>query len=181
VTQATLIEVPPHAGNPDENQRFTPRDALAWCLSKTGLQAYDLDVAACREAHHAPLWYGLDHPDAARRDGLTARWWGNVFCNPPWGDIYPWLQRAWSAWDFGGLEVPSMTFVLPGDRTHMPWWQEYVEPFRDNGGSLTTHYPPKPRPYYGHPGNPNGIGCVEPNFTTVVLHWRAWCRRKNRS
>jgi hypothetical protein len=35
---------------------------------------FDLDPAASLTNHKCDLWYGLDHPDPDRRDGLAATW-----------------------------------------------------------------------------------------------------------
>lgn len=177
-------EVRPHAGVEDENQRFTTPRALAWCKHVAGVTEYDLDVAACEESHWAPTWYGWQTHQGKRVliDGLGFwRWWGHVWCNPPWDDIRPWVERAWSCWrrvDDGGVPVESVSMLLPGNRTHRPWWQELVEPYRDgrahpadSEATLTTYCPPE-RCAYGAPGNPRAIGVGEPNFTSVLLVWR---------
>jgi hypothetical protein len=46
-----------------------------------------VDLAASATNHVAPLWYGLDHPDPSRRDGLralSADAEGWAWCNPPY-------------------------------------------------------------------------------------------------
>lgn len=181
MNQPALIDVPAYCGVDDDNQRFTSREALAWCKSLTGVHEYDLDVAACPESHHAPIWFGRQL-DGTFCDGLGMSWWGHVFCNPPWDDIGPWVDGAWQAFREGRVSVVAM--LLPGNRTHRPWWQELVEPLRDGRGealrragrlnpvaSLEVHFAPK-RFAYGGPGNPLAIGVGEPNFTSVALVWR---------
>lgn len=178
MTQGTLLDVPAHAGVDDDNQRFTTREALAWLKSVAGVEAFDVDVAACPESHHAPVWYGRQL-DGSWVDGLRAEWWGNVFLQPPWSDIYPWIDRAWSNC-LGNPRGPLETIsaLLPGNRTHRDWWVELVEPYRDGRGrprhgglSLEVRFAPKRFPY-GGPGNPLAIGVGEPNFTSVALVWR---------
>lgn len=184
--QQLLIDVPPHNGIADTDQRFTTRETIAWCKRVAGVSDYDLDAAACEESHHAATFYTRE------QNGLIRPWFGDTFDNCPWSDIYPWVLKSWREWNAAadrareaeGLPtLISISMLLPGDRQHMEWWQDLVEPFRDGrehgharegayGVRLTTHYPPKPRPHYGHPGNPLGIGCVEPNFTSVLLVWR---------
>lgn len=177
MSQGLLIDVPAHNGVDDDNQRFTTREALEWVKGVAGVDAFDLDVAACVESHHAPKWYG-QQVDGSFVDGLatlTNPWVGNVFCNPPWGSIGPWVAEAWSIWIHRGAELQSISMLLPGNRTHRPWWQGLVERYRDGRGTegvrLTTHFAPK-RFAYGGPGNPLGIGVGEPNFTSVALVWR---------
>jgi site-specific DNA-methyltransferase (adenine-specific) len=61
-----------------------------------------LDPAASSANHKTPAWYGLDHPDPARRDGRTADWsveactlGGSVWLNPPYGRAMPpWIEKA---------------------------------------------------------------------------------------
>jgi hypothetical protein len=170
MTQGTLINVAPHNGNPDPNQRYTIRRAIEWCKRTAGVTEYDLDVAACEESHHAHLWYGV------AENGLSLPWFGDVFCNPPWDDIEPWVQKAWAEFERprgpeGDSLLASISMLLPGDRTHRPWWRMLVEPVRDRGGVLTVHFAPERFPY-GGPGNPEGIGAPEPNFTSCLLVWR---------
>lgn len=167
--QALLIDVPQHAGVEDENARFTLDDIFEWAKKRADVEKFQLDVAACEEAHRAERWYSKE------QDGLSLQWWGNVWCNPPWSDIEPWVVKAWLE-TMSSSAVLSVAMLLPGDRRHRPWWQRHVEPYRDRrqmraGVALETHDPPT-RPAYGHPGNPRGIGCAEPNFTSVLLVWK---------
>lgn len=177
-------EVKPHLGVEDDNQRFTIRRAVTWCKSRAGVTEYDVDVAACEESHQAPSWYGWKRdphcavPMKQLHDGLLLPWYGDVFCNPPWDNIGAWALRAWKAWSEPVLvsSLLSISMLLPGNRTHRPWWQEFVEPFRDagpraDGVSLRSFSPPERFPY-GSPGNPEGVGVSEPNFTSVLLVWR---------
>lgn len=186
VGQGLLIDVPAHCGVDDDNQRFTTREALEWVKRMAGVDAFDLDVAACEESHHAPVWYGQGRYGFT--DGLytvSNPWTGRVFCNPPWGHIGPWVDTAWR--EMSRREGPiTVAMILPGNRTHRTWWQELVEPVRDQKWpgvaplilrvgdpvpTLTTHFAPK-RFAYGGPGNPLGIGVAEPNFTSVAIVWR---------
>lgn len=180
MNQGTLIDVPAYSGNEDDNQRFTLEPAKQWCLALNNLDRFTLDVAACPESHLAPVWYG-QQDDGSFLDGLhtlSNPWHGDVFCNPPWNHIGPWVDLAWIEMS-KRPDLLTVTMLLPGNRTHRPWWQELVEPFRDGGTSptgiggarLKSHFAPE-RFAYGHPGNPRGIGCGEPNFTSVALVWR---------
>lgn len=61
-----------------------------------------LDVCASSANRKAPHWYGLDHQDPTRRDGLTQPWaaeatllGGVVWMNPPYGrTIGQWTAKA---------------------------------------------------------------------------------------
>ncbi|MFT3836746.1 MAG: DNA N-6-adenine-methyltransferase [Myxococcaceae bacterium] len=171
-TRDLFPEVLPNAGNDDENQRYTIRRALGWVMQKVGILGFTLDVAACRAAHVAKHWYGPEQPHPELRDGLQRIWFGDTFNNPPWSDIEPWVVKAWAEWRNG--TCTSIAMLLPGSRRHSKWWQEHVEPYRDRPGSpLRTFEPPERFPY-GNPSNPLGVGCPEPNFTSVLLVWKDW-------
>lgn len=139
-------EVRPTKGE-DANQRYTTTPTLTWCKQAVGVDAFDLDVAACAAAHHAPRWYRAPHPSddgvmttterhvdgsVAMRDGLYQPWRGpRVWCNPPFDDIEVWVAKAWveSLVRHEDLEVIAM--LLPSNREEQEWWQHLVEPFRD--------------------------------------------------
>lgn len=152
----------------DGDQRFTTRETDAWCRAVAGVEAWDLDVAACEESHLAPKFY------TKADDGLQRPWFGRVWANIPFSDIEPWIIRAWGAIDTQlGAEVIAM--LVPASRTEQQWWQQLVEPFRDGRNKrrspLTTHFLPG-RTRFGHPGNPEGVGVGSPPFGCVLLVWR---------
>lgn len=173
MSQGVLIDVPAHKGIEDNDHRYTTAAADLWLRSKAKVDEWDIDVAACAESHRAHFYYSAERGE----DGVGLAWAvPRIFCNPPWSDIEPWVKRAFRL--FGGAEadVEVIGMLLPGGRTHRPWWQKWIEPFRDRPPGwwnfrLETHYPPE-RFSYGGPGNPRGIGTAEPNFTTVGLVWR---------
>lgn len=150
----------------DLDSRFTLRPTLDWCKRVAKVEAFDLDVAACAEAHCAPRYYTIDD------DGLRQPWNApHVWCNPPYSDIGPWVARAWEQMRAGACELVAM--LLPATRSEQPWWQDMVEPFRDRrkrGIRLTTHYLPG-RQNFGIPGNPLGVGVGSPPFPVVMLLW----------
>lgn len=151
----------------DGDQRFTTRETDAWCRKVAGVEAWDLDVAACEESHLAEKFY------TKADDGLTKPWFGRVWCNPPFSDIEPWVAKAWFEAERGNTEVVAM--LLPASRTEQPWWHRWVEPFRDGRSDraigITTHFLPG-RTRFGHPGNPEGVGVGSPPFGCVLLVWR---------
>lgn len=147
----------------DGDQRFTLRETDAWCRAKAGVDAWDLDVAACDESHLASKFY--EKAD----DGLSKPWFGRVWCNPPFSDIGPWVWKAWA--QMATREVDVIAMLLPASRTEQHWWQHGIEPFRDNISGLRTHFLPG-RTRFGHPGNPQGVGVGSPPFGCVLLVWR---------
>lgn len=87
---------------------------------------FTLDVAAA--AHNAKLdkYYSL------KENGLLSPWAGErVYCNPPYSNIAPWVQKAWA-----DRMANVVVMLLPANRTEQRWWQEYIEPYRDRPGSV---------------------------------------------
>ena len=147
----------------DGDQRFTMRETDVWCRAKAGVDAWDLDVAACEESHLAEKFF------TKADDGLTKEWHGRVWCNPPFSDIGPWVRKA-NYQAHTNAEVVAM--LLPANRTEQAWWQQGIEDVRDRPGSiLRTHFLPS-RTRFGHPGNRDGIGVGSPPFGCVLLVWR---------
>lgn len=144
----------------DLDQRYTLRETDLWCRAKAGVTEWDLDVAASHESHLAPTYF--------TDNGLNLKWTGRVWCNPPFSDIESWVRKAWR--EYENCELIGM--LLPANRTEQPWFQSFVEPFRDRiPYGLITHFLPG-RTKFGHPGNPKGVGVGSPPFACVLLVWR---------
>lgn len=162
------------------NDRYTLEWTLDWAKKIVGVKKFDLDVAACAAAHCAEKYYTFAD------DGLSEPWFGHVWCNPPYDNLEAWVKKAWRVWIAN--PVKSIAMFPPGDRCEQPWWQDWVEPFRDGRGvghrvedstgreirrvELTTHHPPG-RQSFGHPGNPKGVGVQSAPFPNVLLVWRS--------
>jgi phage N-6-adenine-methyltransferase len=102
----------------DPDQKWaTPR----WFMEAAGLSPV-LDVCAEAWSSKAPRYY------YERQDGLKQNWTedaggGLVWCNPPWGDIEPWLAK--------GVEEheASIMFLIPA-RLNNQYMAQYL-PFAD--------------------------------------------------
>jgi site-specific DNA-methyltransferase (adenine-specific) len=82
---------------------------------------FDLDVAASSSNHLCDEWYGLDHPNESRRNGLEAEWSGHVWCNPPYGrGIKDWVLKA-------SQHTDLVVMLLPA-RTDTRWFHDLVLP-----------------------------------------------------
>lgn len=75
---------------------------------------FTLDVAASDANAKCPLYF------TAESDGLSRSWRGErIFCNPPYNNIAPWIEKAIR-------EEPDVAvFVVPA-RTHTHWFHEMV-------------------------------------------------------
>lgn len=74
-------------------------------------------------------------------DGLAQSWRGErVWCNPPYSDVGPWVEKAWQEMQNGCERV---VMLLPANRCEQAWWQKHVEPYRDRarlGVTLRTEF-----------------------------------------
>jgi site-specific DNA-methyltransferase (adenine-specific) len=84
---------------------------------------FDLDPAASSTNHKTEKWFGLDHPDESRRDGLLGEWDGErVWLNPPYGRVISkWVKKAANHVYTGKGEV---LLLLPA-RTDTIWFHDY--------------------------------------------------------
>lgn len=124
--------------------------------------AFDLDVAAAPHNAKCVRFFTVND------DGLNQSWRGaRVWCNPPYSDIAPWVEKAWSEHEATQIIV----MLLPANRTEQAWWQTMIEPYRDRPGSpLHTEFLPG-RLRFLRPGQ-TAIGPNErPPFGCVLLIW----------
>jgi phage N-6-adenine-methyltransferase len=82
---------------------------------------FTVDVAAAAHNTKCERFYSIE------QDGLTQSWAGeHVWCNPPYSNIRPWLEKAWHAWN--NERAATIVMLLPANRTEQGWWQDLVEP-----------------------------------------------------
>lgn len=56
---------------------------------------FDVDVAAQGYNAKCDAYFGPDHVKEEKRDGLKASWEGmTCWCNPPYSDPLPWVEKA---------------------------------------------------------------------------------------
>lgn len=140
------------------DERITPD----WLFSRYHERhRFTLDAAANADNAKVLNYYsrqidGLEHPWAPHR----------VWCNPPYSNLGGWLAKAHSE-SASGCQVIVM--LLPANRTEQRWWQEWVEPFRDQAdGFLRVEFIAK-RFNFGLPDNPEGKFHSSPPFGCCVV------------
>jgi hypothetical protein len=147
----------------DRDRRFTLDRTLDLIAEKYG-HRWDLDVCAEELAHVCARYYSLERG----QNGLILPWHGDVWCNPPWSELYRWTARAWDLWHRGACN--TITMLIPV-RTEQPFWQQLVEPYRDRANSpLSVWFMPK-RQEFGSPSDPKKLIKGSPPFICCVLHW----------
>lgn len=113
---------------------------------------FTVDAAAsCHNALLPRFW-------TKHTDGLLQPWEGErVWCNPPYSRIRPWVEKA------AKLEADIAVMLLPANRTEQAWWQDIIEPLREDGtvhveflrgrmrfiAALDTQIRPNQRPPFG--------------------------------
>lgn len=125
---------------------------------------FDLDVAA------APHNAKCDRYFTIADDGLRRRWDASrIWCNPPYSRIGMWVEKAWREW-LANDRPDLIVMLLPANRTEQQWWQEWVEPSRDNGCDLRVEFLPG-RMRFDRPGVVIGPKGDRPPFGCCLLIW----------
>jgi len=86
---------------------------------------FTIDVAAAEHNKKCERFYSIED------NGLEKSWaWERVWCNPPYSDIEPWVQKAWQECmvTMSGRSADLVVMLLPANRTEQGWWQRWVEP-----------------------------------------------------
>ena len=115
--------VPPVSGTTEEDQdRRTPPALVAELARRFGRGLFTFD-AACSASNCVLVLLGgmsnIDDLDLWDSLDPAVRWPGNVWCNPPWNNIEPFVRKAAREVANGSAEV--VVFLVPA-RTSMPWW-----------------------------------------------------------
>lgn len=127
-------QVGKRGANPEVDDRATTPEMFAELAERFG--GFTIDVAASAANTKCERFYSIYD------NGLARSWAGErVWCNPPYSDIRPWVEKAWI--EAGHAELIVM--LLPANRTEQAWWQELVEPFRDRRGLQVEFLAGRPR------------------------------------
>jgi hypothetical protein len=122
--------------NPADDIRQTPPSLFG---PLNDLNRYTIDACALESNAQCEVFYALDglrqkgvpEPLIAGVDGLTGLYTAQrVFANPPFSQFSSWLPWAWRNHD-----AELITMIAPGTRGDQPYWQQWVEPYRDGRGT----------------------------------------------
>ena len=106
----------------DVDDRSTPQDLWDRLHEK---HQFTVDAAASPANTKLPRFWTVN--DSA----LDHSWKAEiVWCNPPYSEIRPWIEKALTECVAGCRLV---VMLLPANRTEQGWWQELIEPVRDTG------------------------------------------------
>jgi len=167
--QLLLIDVPAIIHPPGESDEFyTPRHLFAKWHAET---PFTIDVAATAESACLPRFWTI-HDDALKQSWAGEHFW----CNPPFSRLSEFVEKAHC--EVLGNGCMGGRMLMPANRTEQPFWQEFIEPYRDGGGddelrfALLTQFLPK-RFQFGFPGDPTGESGDSPKFGCVLVTWVA--------
>lgn len=142
------------------DERITPPAIFNPLQAEFG---FNLDAAANEANRKCPEYFDLGG------NGLAHSWTAcRVWCNPPYSDIRPWVEKAWAEHHAG---CALIAMLLPANRTEQAWWQDLIEPHRDGRGPLETRFYRR-RFNFGIPGNEAGKFHSSPPFGCVLVIWR---------
>jgi site-specific DNA-methyltransferase (adenine-specific) len=92
----------------------TPQDLFNKLNAQYG--PFTLDVCASPQNHKCPIYFTQE------QDGLSQKWEGKVWMNPPYGrTIGLWMKKALEASQQGATVV-----CLVPARTDTNWWHDYA-------------------------------------------------------
>lgn len=96
----------------------TPSEFLAAVKHKLGIEAFTIDVAADEENTAAEVWWA-EEDDALAQDWAQGEGW--AWCNPPFGDLQPWVEKAYLE-SCHGAQVAMLVPAGVGSN----WWRDHV-------------------------------------------------------
>ena len=134
---------------------------------------FTLDVAAASHNAKCAEYY------TSEDDGLVQIWRGRVWCNPPYSDIRAWVQKAWCEWarrEAATVTSPApelIVMLLPANRVEQAWWQDGVEPFRDQPSSPLRVEFLRGRMRFDRPGWTKPTKGDRPPFGNCLLIWES--------
>lgn len=146
------------------DERLTPDKVFSPLHAKW---KFTLDSAASDRNAKCADYFTLE------RSGLVHSWGSHrVWCNPPYSNIRPWVEKAIEEVQ---RDCPIVVMLLPANRTEQKWWQELVEPRRDQDWRedfiLGTEFLPG-RINFGVPGNEGASYKTSAPFGCVLLTFR---------
>lgn len=131
--------------------------------------AFTVDAAASADNAMLPRYWTQED------DALMKSWSGErVWCNPPYSNINPWVEKAWREMRHG---CELVVMLLPANRCEQGWWQRQVEPYRDGARlrphrlRLTTEFLPGRMRFEWPPDRVVPPKGDRPPFGCVLLTW----------
>lgn len=97
----------------------TPPEFLAAVKHKLDIVEFSIDLAADEQNTAADRWYDQEQNALVQPWGGFGGW---AWLNPPFGDLAPWVQRAWVTSREQGAQVALLVPAGVGSN----WWRDWV-------------------------------------------------------
>jgi hypothetical protein len=121
-------ETPPDVWEPLNNEFHFTLDVAAARHNAKCRRYYALGPSPVFDPKQLPLFaeVPIGDPDAIGIDGLKQPWAPSevVWCNPPFSNLEAWVKKA-------STSPCTVVMLLPANRCEQPFWQIYIEPWRD--------------------------------------------------
>lgn len=157
-------QVAVHGARPDIDDRATTPEVFDPLNDRF---RFTVDAAASAENAKLPRYWSVED------DGLAQAWWGErVWCNPPYSNIRPWVEKAWAETGVQPFAATLVVMLLPANRTEQKWWHDLVEPYRDRGLGLSVEFIPG-RLRFLKPGDTVVPPNSRPPFGCCLLVWES--------
>lgn len=121
-SQVSLSQVPKQKPGKSDQVVCTPPEFLAALKFKVAVPEFGYDLAADADNAVASSYY-TEEDDALIQswaEDIPTRSW--AFCNPPFGDIEPWVRKAC----LESIEKGANVAMLLPASTGSNWWKAYV-------------------------------------------------------
>lgn len=168
--QGNLLEGWREPDPQDNNELFTPP---GYFFRWHNVLRFTVDAFSCQVAAKLPRYWNKG------QNALVQPWRGErVYSNPPYDILPEVIKKTDAEMMHGGCDLVLQ--LLPGTRAEQPWFQDFIEPFRDGRGyrrvgdrllSVNT-LNVRQRIVFGTPENPTAIGLKGTGkFPSVLVLW----------
>jgi phage N-6-adenine-methyltransferase len=126
---------------------------------------FTLDVAAAPHNAKCERYYTKED------NGLVQKWSGIVWCNPPYStySLGAFVLKAW----YEARWCERIVMLVPANRPEQDWWQDLVEPDRDQPDSPLRVEFLRGRRRFIMPGKTSIEPNQRPPFGVALLIWEA--------
>lgn len=97
----------------------TPPEFVRALEKRLGIVGFSIDLAATKENSLAPHYFD-EGVDSLKQPWGSAPAWN--FCNPPYGDIGPWVKKAFHESINNSAQIAMLVPASVGSN----WWSEWV-------------------------------------------------------
>ena len=117
-----MAKMPAQKPGQSVQNRRTPENFLAAVKHKLGIAEFNIDLAADDDNAVAPLYYTQEEDALQQTWAIRPGGWN--WLNPEFGDISPWVERAWTELRCRDLQ-PSTAVLVPAG-VGSDWWRDWV-------------------------------------------------------